>query len=115
MKIDAQPCRRDEGRSIVPLVPPQTDSTQDQDAYSDPSTRAISVTDVENSFVESVYDKIAAVYDWTMGPTLHLAIESDQAAQDSTWRKSPRSWRGYGHKRVSLSSGLLRNWNRFFE
>lgn len=72
MKIDAQPCRRDEGRSIVPLVPPETDSTQDQDAYSDPSTRAISVTDVENSFVESVYNKIAAVYDWTMGPTLHL-------------------------------------------
>lgn len=38
---------------------------------SDPATRALSVAVVENSFVEAVYNKIAVVYDWTFGPTLH--------------------------------------------
>jgi phosphatidylethanolamine/phosphatidyl-N-methylethanolamine N-methyltransferase len=38
---------------------------------SDAATRALSVAVVENDFVEAVYAKIAAVYDFTFGPTLH--------------------------------------------
>ncbi len=38
---------------------------------SDVATRALSVTAVENDFVEGVYGKLASVYDWTFGPTLH--------------------------------------------
>jgi phosphatidylethanolamine/phosphatidyl-N-methylethanolamine N-methyltransferase len=38
---------------------------------SDAASRALSVTAVENDFVERVYDKIAKVYDLTFGPTLH--------------------------------------------
>ena len=38
---------------------------------SDAATRALSVTVVENAFVEGVYDKLAKVYDLTFGPTLH--------------------------------------------
>ena len=34
-------------------------------------TRALSVIAVENDFVEEVYDKLAKVYDFTFGPTLH--------------------------------------------
>jgi phosphatidylethanolamine/phosphatidyl-N-methylethanolamine N-methyltransferase len=37
----------------------------------DAATRALSVTVVENDFVEAVYAKLAATYDWTFGPTLH--------------------------------------------
>jgi phosphatidylethanolamine/phosphatidyl-N-methylethanolamine N-methyltransferase len=46
---------------------------------SDVSTRALSVTTVENDFVARVYEKLAGVYDLTFGPTLHpgrlVAIE----------------------------------------
>ena len=46
---------------------------------SDAATRALSVTAVENDFVEGVYDKLAKVYDLIFGPTLHhgrlVAIE----------------------------------------
>ena len=38
---------------------------------SDVATRALSVTAVENDFVEGVYDKLAKVYDLFFGPTLH--------------------------------------------
>ncbi|MDP1570302.1 MAG: methyltransferase domain-containing protein [Vicinamibacterales bacterium] len=38
---------------------------------SDVATRALSVTAVENDFVERVYEKLAGVYDFTFGPTLH--------------------------------------------
>ncbi len=38
---------------------------------SDAASRALSVTVVENDFVENVYEKIAKVYDLTFGPTLH--------------------------------------------
>jgi phosphatidylethanolamine/phosphatidyl-N-methylethanolamine N-methyltransferase len=38
---------------------------------SDAATRALSVTAVENDFVERVYEKLAGVYDFTFGPTLH--------------------------------------------
>ena len=37
----------------------------------DAATRALSVTAVENHFVERVYEKLAGVYDFTFGPTLH--------------------------------------------
>ena len=37
----------------------------------DAATRALSVTAVENDFVEAVYDKLAKVYDLSFGPTLH--------------------------------------------
>src|SRR6187397_2032581 len=37
----------------------------------DAATRALSVTAVENDFVEAVYDKVSIVYDLTYGPTLH--------------------------------------------
>lgn len=37
----------------------------------DSATRALSVTAVENDFVERVYGKLAGVYDFTFGPTLH--------------------------------------------
>ena len=37
----------------------------------DAATRALSVTAVENHFVEGVYDKLAKVYDLIFGPTLH--------------------------------------------
>jgi phosphatidylethanolamine/phosphatidyl-N-methylethanolamine N-methyltransferase len=37
----------------------------------DAATRALSVTVVENAFVENVYDKLAKVYDLFFGPTLH--------------------------------------------
>jgi phosphatidylethanolamine/phosphatidyl-N-methylethanolamine N-methyltransferase len=38
---------------------------------SDVATRALSVTAVENDFVERVYEKLASVYDLIFGPTLH--------------------------------------------
>jgi phosphatidylethanolamine/phosphatidyl-N-methylethanolamine N-methyltransferase len=38
---------------------------------SDAATRALSVTAVENDFVAKVYEKLASVYDFTFGPTLH--------------------------------------------
>jgi len=38
---------------------------------SDVATRALSVTAVENSFVAGVYEKLASVYDFIFGPSLH--------------------------------------------
>ena len=46
---------------------PEDELVSGQDA----ATRALSVTAVENDFVEAVYDKLAKVYDLTFGPTLH--------------------------------------------
>lgn len=40
-------------------------------ASSDAATRALSVTAVENDFVNGVYEKLASVYDLIFGPTLH--------------------------------------------
>ncbi len=37
----------------------------------DAATRALSVAPVESVFVERVYQKLAGVYDYTFGPTLH--------------------------------------------
>ena len=44
---------------------------EETDFGTDVASRALSVTAVENDFVERVYDKIAKVYDLTFGPTLH--------------------------------------------
>jgi phosphatidylethanolamine/phosphatidyl-N-methylethanolamine N-methyltransferase len=46
-------------------------SKHDVIASGDAGTRALSVTAVENHFVERVYEKLAASYDWIFGPTLH--------------------------------------------
>jgi len=43
----------------------------DDNVAGDAATRALSVAAVENHFVESVYDKLAKVYDLFFGPTLH--------------------------------------------
>src|SRR5690242_12763303 len=44
---------------------------QDEIVGTDAATRALSVTAVENDFVAGVYEKLAGVYDFTFGPTLH--------------------------------------------
>jgi phosphatidylethanolamine/phosphatidyl-N-methylethanolamine N-methyltransferase len=44
---------------------------ENDDFGSDAATRALSVTAVENQFVERVYEKLANVYDLVFGPTLH--------------------------------------------
>ena len=55
----------------MPLFEPKTDHVDDVVSGSDAATRALSVTAVENHFVEGVYDKLAKVYDLIFGPTLH--------------------------------------------
>ena len=47
------------------------ESDHDYVSGGDTATRALSVTVVENAFVERVYQKLAGVYDYTFGPTLH--------------------------------------------
>jgi phosphatidylethanolamine/phosphatidyl-N-methylethanolamine N-methyltransferase len=49
----------------------ETDRSADYPSSSDAATRALSVITVENDFVEGVYGKLAVVYDWIFGPTLH--------------------------------------------
>lgn len=49
----------------------QKDPVEDPIVTGDAATRALSVTVVENDFVEAVYDKLATVYDLFFGPTLH--------------------------------------------
>lgn len=44
---------------------------EETDFGSDVATRALSVTAVENDFVERVYEKLARFYDLVFGPTLH--------------------------------------------
>jgi phosphatidylethanolamine/phosphatidyl-N-methylethanolamine N-methyltransferase len=46
-------------------------SQTDEFSGSDVATRALSVITVENDFVAGVYEKLASVYDFTFGPTLH--------------------------------------------
>ena len=55
----------------MPLFDRKTETTDELVPGSDIATRALSVTVVENDFVEGVYHKIAKVYDLTFGPTLH--------------------------------------------
>ena len=49
----------------------ESPSEPDELVGSDIATRALSVTVVENDFVERVYEKLASSYDFTFGPTLH--------------------------------------------
>jgi phosphatidylethanolamine/phosphatidyl-N-methylethanolamine N-methyltransferase len=44
---------------------------EDEILASDVATRALSVTAVETDFVAGVYEKLASVYDYIFGPTLH--------------------------------------------
>src|SRR5215218_5048065 len=53
------------------LFEPPSSPADDHVIGSDAATRALSVTAVENEFVNGVYDKLAKVYDFTFGPTLH--------------------------------------------
>jgi phosphatidylethanolamine/phosphatidyl-N-methylethanolamine N-methyltransferase len=53
------------------LFEPDRSTEHEEIMGSDAATRALSVTAVENDFVNGVYDKLASVYDWTFGPTLH--------------------------------------------
>jgi phosphatidylethanolamine/phosphatidyl-N-methylethanolamine N-methyltransferase len=53
------------------LFDQKTEREEELVSGSDAATRALSVTAVENAFVEAVYDKLAKVYDFTFGPTLH--------------------------------------------
>ncbi len=53
------------------LEHPHSRDDEDFIASADAATRALSVTAVENDFVERVYGKLASVYDLTFGPTLH--------------------------------------------
>jgi phosphatidylethanolamine/phosphatidyl-N-methylethanolamine N-methyltransferase len=53
------------------LFEPAHSSRDEELIGSDAATRALSVTAVENDFVNGVYDKLAKVYDFTFGPTLH--------------------------------------------
>jgi phosphatidylethanolamine/phosphatidyl-N-methylethanolamine N-methyltransferase len=49
----------------------KTDVQDELVSGTDAGSRALSVTAVENDFVEGVYDKLAKVYDLVFGPTLH--------------------------------------------
>ncbi len=55
----------------MPLFERKSEPADELVAGSDIATRALSVTVVENDFVEGVYDKLAKVYDLTFGPALH--------------------------------------------
>jgi phosphatidylethanolamine/phosphatidyl-N-methylethanolamine N-methyltransferase len=59
------------GDALMALFDRKTESEDELVSGSDAATRALSVTAVENDFVEGVYDKLAKVYDLTFGPTLH--------------------------------------------
>jgi phosphatidylethanolamine/phosphatidyl-N-methylethanolamine N-methyltransferase len=54
----------------MPLFEPP-DSEQEEVVGTDAATRALSVADVENDFVEGVYEKLASIYDFAFGPALH--------------------------------------------
>jgi len=54
----------------MPLFEPP-ESEQDEVVGTDAATRALSVADVENDFVEGVYEKLASIYDFAFGPALH--------------------------------------------
>src|SRR6476620_2511560 len=54
----------------MPLFERKPEPSDELVSGSDAATRALSVTAVENDFVEGVYDKLAKVYDLTFGPTL---------------------------------------------
>ena len=80
----------------------------------DAATRALSVTAVENDFVDSVYEKLASVYDLTFGPTLHPGASAGHPADGHPGRRArARSRRGHRHQRRAVSARLRRHRHRF--
>ena len=64
-------------------------------------TRALSVTAVENDFVEGVYDKLASIYDLIFGPTLHPGSPAGDSAHGSARRgPHPRGRSRHRHQRA---------------
>jgi phosphatidylethanolamine/phosphatidyl-N-methylethanolamine N-methyltransferase len=55
----------------MPLFEPHRPPESDEILGADAATRALSVTAVDNDLVSRVYEKLASVYDFTFGPTLH--------------------------------------------
>jgi phosphatidylethanolamine/phosphatidyl-N-methylethanolamine N-methyltransferase len=55
----------------MPLFERKAERDNEMVTGADVATRALSVTAVENDFVEGVYDKLAKFYDLFFGPTLH--------------------------------------------
>src|SRR3954447_16378846 len=55
----------------MPLFEPHRSTENEEFMGTDAATRALSVTAVENDFVAGVYEKLASVYDFVFGPTLH--------------------------------------------
>jgi phosphatidylethanolamine/phosphatidyl-N-methylethanolamine N-methyltransferase len=53
------------------LFEPRNPRDESDFVDSDITTRALSATVVEHAFLANVYDKLASVYDFTFGPTLH--------------------------------------------
>jgi phosphatidylethanolamine/phosphatidyl-N-methylethanolamine N-methyltransferase len=53
------------------LFEPPPSAESDEVFGSDAATRALSVTAVETTFVEDVYERLASFYDFFFGPTLH--------------------------------------------
>ena len=69
----------------------------------DAATRALSVTAVENDFVEGVYDKLAKVYDLFFGPTLHPGrLQAIQRMNIQPGERRARSRRRHRHQPVAL-------------
>ena len=53
------------------LFEPRPTADSEEVFGADAATRALSVTAVETTFVEDVYERIASFYDFIFGPTLH--------------------------------------------
>ena len=88
-------------------------SETDELSGSDVATRALSVTAVENDFVAGVYEKLASVYDFTFGPTLHAGRL--RAIQRMGIRPGDRVLEvgvGTGDQCRTVSAGLHRHRNR---
>ena len=80
---------------------------------SDAATRALSVTAVENDFVEGVYGKLAVVYDWTFGPTLHPGrLQAIQRMGIQPDRPDPRGRRRHRHQPGAVSPRMRRDRRR---
>ena len=80
---------------------------------SDAATRALSVTVVENDFVEGVYDKLAKVYDLTFGPTLHPGrLQAIERMDIQPGERVLEVGVGHRHQPVAVSAELLGDGHR---
>jgi phosphatidylethanolamine/phosphatidyl-N-methylethanolamine N-methyltransferase len=68
--FDLRPSQDDPGTD-EPDSPHRTESSGTSSWNGNPSEAALSTTRVENDFVTGVYQRLAKVYDWIFGPTLH--------------------------------------------